>query len=214
MPEDGKGQIGLRDDDGKVARLPSRGGPDRINGVFDLPRSNRVTGWAIDRADAGANVEVLFHYRGKLVAQTDAVTYRPDLEKAGIGTGRYGFACDLPMDIPRGLEFALSATARTGDGTVGPLRRLPGVALSDDPDRRLAQETFLDLDGHAKLDTASLTRAIERVETVQARLEAAADRTTPPAAPDLPHSLKAAVALALVLGVVALALGVHSLGFP
>ena len=50
------------------------------------------------------------------MATVHADRHRRDLERGGVGTGRYGFVCELDPPLQPGFEFTVSATARTADG--------------------------------------------------------------------------------------------------
>ena len=134
-----------------MTEMPTGFAPDaaesatRINGVVDIPRPGRVAGWAIDRADPGAAVVVTVLREGRVVAEVRADAHRPDLERGGIGTGRYGFAIDLDPPLDPGLEFTLTAVARAADGTSGELRPVGRARPTDDAGSRLAQRTFAEL---------------------------------------------------------------------
>ncbi len=122
-----------------TAPVPGDGGP-RIYGVVDVVRPDRVAGWVIDRRDDRSALDVEVRREGRLVATVKAARPRRDLEKAGVGTGRYGFACTIEPPLEAGFEFTLAVTARAADGTVEPLRRPASAA--PDPDRRLLERIF------------------------------------------------------------------------
>ena len=95
----------------------------RVYGVIDVIRPDRVAGWAIDRADSRTALEVEVIREGAVVATVRANRQRRDLEKSGVGSGRYGFSCDLTPPLEPGFEFTISARARTSDDVVAELRR-------------------------------------------------------------------------------------------
>ncbi|RBO55164.1 hypothetical protein DSD19_00540 [Rhodovulum sp. BSW8] len=211
-----------------IARaLPAADDPQpRVNGVYDLPAPGRIAGWAIDRADPSAAVAVEIYREGRLAAKTRADRHRPDLERGGIGTGRYGFSVELDPPVEPGLAFTLSVRAVTGDGTAGALRATGAALPSDDPDRRVLEVVFArvaalgteiaDLRGALArhddpADLQDIARALDRIELVQARLELAAAGTDGAAAPDPLAGLRRMVVAALALGGTALALGLWSL---
>ena len=197
----------------------------RVNGVYDLPTPNRVAGWAIDRADPDAAVEVEIYRDGALLVRTRADRFRPDLERGGIGTGRYGFSVALDPPVAPEMAFALSVRAVAGDGTSGPLRATGKAAPSDDPIRSLLERTFdqtaalrADIDGLRRSveasgeppDLTEMTAFLERIEVVQARLDGVAAVTEPPSDPSVGPGLKAAVAIALSMSTFAVVLGLWS----
>lgn len=205
------------------AQTPASAG--RINGVYDLPTPGRLAGWAIDRAEEAAAVTVEVYREGKLVKRTRADRHRPDLERGGIGTGRYGFSVDLDPPIAPGMAFALSVRAVTGDGVSGPLRATGKAAPSEDPLRALVERIF-DQNATLRSEVRDLRRAVEamevpkdhgetaamleRIELVQARLDGAAAATRTPSEPPVGPGLRLAVGIALGLSVLAVILGLWS----
>lgn len=194
----------------------------RINGVLDVPRPGRVAGWAIDRADPAAAVTVTVLREGRVVAEVRADAYRPDLERGGIGTGRYGFALDLDPPLDPGFEFTIAAIARADDGTTGEIRPVGRARPAEDPSRRLAERTFCELarlraslcDLVARQDRGvevQALAALDRIEVVQARLEQALASVAPQPAPRPGRAVVAAIAFAIITGLGSLGLGVWSM---
>ena len=189
----------------------------RINGVIDIPRPGRVSGWAIDRGDPDAAVTVRIVREGHLVGEVRADVYRPDLEHGGIGTGRYGFAFDLDPPLEPSFEFTVMAVARADDGTSGELRRIGRAKWSEDPDRRLAERLFEEFVrlrialGHETRSTdPALRDAMERIEVTQARIETALSNVEPPPRSGM-GGLVGAVTLSLLIGLASLGLGLWSI---
>ena len=91
----------------------------RVYGVVDVVRPDRIAGWAIDRADSAAAVDVDIRREGRLVATVRADRPRRDLEKGGVGTGRYGFAA--------------SSTRRSSPASSSPCRRSPAPPTASAP---------------------------------------------------------------------------------
>lgn len=197
----------------------------RVNGVYDLPSPNRVAGWAIDRADPGATVEVEVCNAGEVLQRVRADRYRPDLERGGIGTGRYGFSVDLDTPVAPGMAFALTVRAVTRDGVSGPLRATGKAAPSNDPVQALLERTF-DQTAALKVEVGKLRRAVEsrrapadvtdlaavldRIEVVQARLDGVAAETEAPSDPSVGPGLRIAIGGALALSTFAVVLGLWS----
>lgn len=189
----------------------------RINGVVDVPRPGRVSGWAIDRSDPDAVVTVRIAREGRFVGEVRADGYRPDLERGGIGTGRYGFAIDLDPPVEPGFEFTVTAVARADDGTAGELRRIGRAKSAEDPGRRLAERLFEDLlrlrltiDRETRGAEVPTSDTMARIEVVQARIETALSTIEPPPRSGL-GGLVVAVTLSLLIGVASLGLGLWSL---
>ncbi len=82
---------------------PMRGHVDRVAGAL-------IEGWVQDLAnpDHGVPIEVL--HGGTVVAHGIAGRYRPDLEAAGIGTGRHAYRMELPIPV-RAEDITLRRSA-------------------------------------------------------------------------------------------------------
>jgi len=106
---------------GLVARAPDLG---QLRGFLDRASAEEVRGWAQDvvRPEVPVCLDVLVD--GVLVAQTLAGLYRGDLEHAGLGSGRHGFAVRLPAGIAGGVL----EVRRSADGAL--LGRAPLVAAA------------------------------------------------------------------------------------
>lgn len=205
-----------------TATAPATG---RVNGVYDLPNPGRIAGWAIDRANEAAAVEVEIYREGKLLKRLRADRHRPDLERGGIGTGRYGFSLDLDPPVAPGMAFTLSVRAVTSDGVAGALRPTGQAAPNDDPVQTLLARSY-DQTAALRDDLRTLKRAVEaigagadqrdtramleRIELVQARLDGAAATARPVADPAIGRGLRLAVGVALGLSLVAVILGLWS----
>lgn len=189
----------------------------RINGVIDVPRPGRVSGWAIDRGDPDAAVTVRIAREGRLVGEVRADGYRPDLERGGIGTGRYGFALDLKEPLEPGFEFTVTAMARADDGTSGELRRIGRAKSAENPGQRLAERLFeefvrlrIAIGRETRTANAPLCDVVERIEVVQARIEMALSTIEPPQRSGT-RGLVVAVTLSLLIGAASLGLGLWSI---
>lgn len=186
----------------------------RIYGVVDVLRTSRIAGWAIDRSDSAACVEVDLRREGKLVATVRADRPRQDLERGGVGTGRYGFVCEIDPPVQPGFEFTITATARSADGVTCELRK---AAQKDDKrptELRLVERIFeIVSQPHEPEPARDLVAAIERIELVQARLEATLTGVdVPPATSQTGIRVIAGVSLAVAL--VSLAIGLASMWLP
>lgn len=188
---------------------PGDGGP-RLYGVVDAVKPDRIAGWVIDRRDSRAALDVEVRREGRLVATVKAARPRRDLEKAGVGTGCYGFACEIDPPIEPGFEFTLTVTARAADGTAEPLRR--PVSQTGGPDRRLLERVFEEIRGAA--DPAALREAVQRIELAQARIEAALAAIEPPAPPPVSTGLRLLVGVAIALAAASLGIGLVSMAMP
>lgn len=182
----------------------------RIYGVVDVLRLDRVAGWVIDRRDAAAALDVEIKREGRTVAVVRADRPRRDLEKTGVGTGRYGFSCDLSPPLEPGFEFTVTATARTPDGESAELRRPAGKANAE-PDRRVLERIY---EAVAKPQPVPnderLAEMIARLELAQARIEALL-ATTEPVASDPQVGLRLIAGTALAVGLGSLMIGIVSM---
>ncbi len=88
----------------------------RLYGVIDVIKPDRIAGWAIDRSDSQAALMIDIAREGVPVGTVRADRSRKDLERGGVGTGRYGFAFEMTPPLEPGFEFTVSATARAADG--------------------------------------------------------------------------------------------------
>jgi sulfatase maturation enzyme AslB (radical SAM superfamily) len=82
-----------------------------IKGYLDGVFGDRVCGWAMDPGEpqASPHVEVLVNDRPLLT--TVASRFRPDLHRAGIGTGAYGFEAVLPPALLDGRPLTVAVQA-------------------------------------------------------------------------------------------------------
>ena len=184
----------------------------RLYGVFDLARPDRVAGWAIDRADAGASVEVEILREGRLVATVRADRHRPDLAKGGVGSGNYGFSVPLDPPVEPGFEFTLAAFARAADGARLPLRR--GTRPAPDPERRVLERVFEAVTAPREApplgpEVERLAALLARLETLQHRIESSLARA--PEAPAPGKDLRAILYATLAIALGALGAGLYSL---
>lgn len=192
-------------------------GQQRVNGVIDILRSNRIAGWAIDRQDASSAVTVAIFRDGLPYRSVVADRHRPDLEKGGIGTGRYGFSVEIDPPVDTGLEFMVTAIAQTMDGQNATLKPVGAADHAVKPELLMLSRlsvSFNELKAShfsSLSQLAALDKLADRMELTQIRLEAAMaeldvkqsekERTTIP-------RITYAVAVA---GFVSLAVGVTSL---
>ena len=78
----------------RAARLHYEGHVGRLN-------NGRLAGWAKARNADEMRVSVELELDGKVVQQTIADTFRPDVQRAGYGDGRYGFVFAIGKDVDR-----------------------------------------------------------------------------------------------------------------
>lgn len=207
---------------------PPATGPDggpRLYGVMDVLRLDRVAGWAIDRTDAAAALEIEIRREGRPVATVRADRLRKDLERGGLGTGRYGFTCTLEPPLEPGFEFTVTAVARSADGALLDLKRPGAATQSPDRERRMLERLYEEVTAIAnrlaappppaapaphEAAEAALADAVRRIELTQLRVEAALSAVAPPAPPEI-KGLRVIAVTALALAAGSLALGLWSL---
>jgi acyl-coenzyme A synthetase/AMP-(fatty) acid ligase/acyl carrier protein/thioesterase domain-containing protein len=93
---------------GRAKRLPGGSNllaasePPRLRGFVDHASPSRIAGWAQFISDPEAPVCLDISIDGRIVGQVLANRYRPDLERAGLGSGRHSFE----FTPPSGLAFS------------------------------------------------------------------------------------------------------------
>lgn len=199
------------------------GGP-RLYGVMDVLRLDRVAGWAIDRTDAGVALDIEIRREGRPVATVRADRLRKDLERGGLGTGRYGFTCNLEPPLEPGFEFTVTAFARSADGALLELKRPGAATQSPDRERRMLERLYEEVTAIAnrlasqqapapvpqETSDAALADAVRRIELIQLRVEAALSAVATPAPPEI-RGLRVIAGTALAIATGSLALGLWSL---
>jgi hypothetical protein len=69
----------------------------RINGFVETLMPQQVGGWACDHDNYDLRFEIAVALKGEVVAQTVANLARPDLKRAGYGSGEFGFIARFPV---------------------------------------------------------------------------------------------------------------------
>jgi autotransporter passenger strand-loop-strand repeat protein len=108
------------------ARLAQRVQPasvlgDSIQGHIDEASRGRIRGWARDVAAPGERVRLRLLADDVVLCEVTADQYRPDLETAGIGDGRYAFDVVIPGGLPQQANPIIRAV-RLADGAHLPER--------------------------------------------------------------------------------------------
>ena len=105
--------------------------PANVQGYIDNATFEWVKGWVWcpDRPFDAITVRILAD--GKVVARAVANLHRPDVEAAGIGTGRYGFELRSEFRPPLGTTLIAVEDDETGTAlTHSPIRIEPSVELT------------------------------------------------------------------------------------
>ncbi len=124
-----------------------------LTGGLDLLDRHGLQGWVQDTDDPDSPVSLVVRVDGVVVARALANLYRADLERAGIGSGRYGFALKLEAVStfePHTVEIVQEGGEQALPGTP---RLIPASPELDDA----LQDHLVALLSHAESD-ATLTR--------------------------------------------------------
>ena len=78
--------------------------PPALTGHIDHADHHSLTGWAMDPARPGEAVELELLLDGEVMGSFTANRHRPDLEKAGLGTGRLAFLVQIPGGLSPGAS--------------------------------------------------------------------------------------------------------------
>jgi hypothetical protein len=106
-----------------------------LRGSIDVLTHRRIVGWAWDPDAPDVPVIVLIGIMGRLLGRCQADLFREDLATEGFGTGRCGFALELPagvLALGQGYEIIVR---REGDGA-----HLPGSPYVLEPAIRVVRE--------------------------------------------------------------------------
>jgi hypothetical protein len=169
---------------GRAGPAPGAGGPGARRGYLEAASRTEIRGWAWDANRPHHRLALEIVADGVVIARLPADRHRGDLEDAGIGDGRHGFAFAIPGGlIPGGLspETAHTIALRYADGG-GALENSP-IQLAPAPrfDDALAQAVAAavaapGLDGAAEQDSVLDFLAAQREQMLQRRADADAQR--------------------------------------
>src|SRR5580692_6702829 len=87
-----------------------------LRGNLDLVDLRRVVGWAQDDAQPDLPIALLILGDDKLIGRVLANRHRPDLQEAGIGSGRHSFEFQFPKSLAPFKKHVLRVV-RESDGT-------------------------------------------------------------------------------------------------
>jgi hypothetical protein len=76
-------------------------------GYHDITNCNGIMGWAWDKNNPGAPVEVDIYDGDLLLATVTASDFRQDLLNAGIGNGNHGFTYPFPSELKDGRPHSI-----------------------------------------------------------------------------------------------------------
>ena len=96
------------------ARMTS--GPPAYLGALDVADCNHIAGWAYDKSEPDAIVVVDIYDGSALLGSFPAISFRPDLLDAGMGTGLYSFERETPPALkdgrPHSIRVQFAGTTR------------------------------------------------------------------------------------------------------
>jgi hypothetical protein len=202
---------------------PEPGQGPALYGVVDVLRPDRIAGWAIDRRQAAAAIDVLIQRHGKTVARVRADRVRKDLEKAEVGTGRYGFSHHFDPPLEPGAEGGITAKAVGHDGVEAVLRPVRKLAEAQNHTQTVLCRILDEIaeirsdmnasvaapDDHQMM--AQTQAMLERMEVSQARLELCLAPAAAATDSGDPGHLRPLIWIALALGAGSLCLGLWSM---
>ena len=84
-------------------------GGARFEGYLDVVDSESISGWAYDRSNPDAPVDVEILAGDLSLAAARAATFRPDLLEAGKGNGKHSFKVSVPPWMKDGTAHAIRA---------------------------------------------------------------------------------------------------------
>jgi hypothetical protein len=92
-----------------------------LRGSIDVLSHRRIVGWAWEMDAPDVPVAVLVAIERRVLGRCRADLFREDLAIEGIGTGRCGFALELPLGLLSARQDYAISVRREGDGA-----HLPG----------------------------------------------------------------------------------------
>jgi glycosyltransferase involved in cell wall biosynthesis len=95
-----------------------------ITGFLESADRETITGWAYNHASPNTPVLLDILNRGAVIARVLANAPRPDVKRAGFGSGRCGFSLTLPAPLPAFQRHEISVRPA---GTAAPLSGSPVV---------------------------------------------------------------------------------------
>ncbi|EHH69200.1 glycosyltransferase [Gluconobacter morbifer] len=84
---------------GTAPAAVSPGRKSEGSGFLDIVERRRIQGWTWDSQQPEKSFLVQIIDNGEVLAETVANRFRPDLEKAGVGSGHFGFSIVLPTGL-------------------------------------------------------------------------------------------------------------------
>ena len=151
------------------ARPQAERRPSELAGYVDAISGRRVFGWAWDRANPDARIELQVYAGARLLGTVTAARERPDLRENGIGDGRHAFEFELPEALDAAAAIEVRATRPDTQESVAlgppggasgrdrPATARPGSLPPAAADRLAASQQLL------RRDLRSVLSAVERL---------------------------------------------------
>ncbi|WEK49210.1 MAG: hypothetical protein P0Y66_15865 [Candidatus Kaistia colombiensis] len=124
--------------------------PLGLTGRVDAIDNGRLYGWALDRSQPSARMQIVVSLGSQKIAEATADKLRSDLRRNGVGDGQHAFDIPLPESV----------TARQRDLSI--------VAISPTGEERILFAPTLDEQAAEALIAAPLTRVLEKLEVLMA----------------------------------------------
>ena len=105
-----------------------------LRGSIDVLNRRRIAGWAWESGAPDVAVPLVMAIGSRVLGRCKADQYREDLEIAGYGLGRCGFALPLPPHLLNPREGYEISVRREGDGA-----HLPGSPYVLEPAIRIVR---------------------------------------------------------------------------
>jgi glycosyltransferase involved in cell wall biosynthesis len=109
-------------------------------GHIDVVTRGRIEGWAFDPSNPDAPLGLVIFNNGEVIARVLANRFRPDLESAGVGTGRHAFSYTIPGGLAPTRRHVIQVIGEA-DGCEMPTSPVviePGGGLDADLESALA----------------------------------------------------------------------------
>src|SRR5258708_21855400 len=84
-----------------------------LKGNIDIASTREISGWAQDESQPKTPVSLVITENGEFVGRVLANGYRPDLEEAGIGNGRYAFEFESPSVLAPYISHVIRVRRET-----------------------------------------------------------------------------------------------------
>jgi len=124
--------------------------PLGLTGRVDAIDNGRLYGWAFDRSQPSARMQIVVSLGQQKIAEATADKLRSDLRRNGVGDGQHAFDIPLPESV----------TSRQRDLSI--------VAISPTGEERILYAPTLDEQAAEALIAAPLTRVLEKLEVLMA----------------------------------------------